>query len=230
MLVSNLEAKLTGTSKPDEWVVVGAHYDSTPGTPGADDNASGVAALLALAERLVNAPHPRTLVLVAYVNEEMPYSFADQMGSMRHAERLRAEGRNVVAMLSLETMGYFSDAPGSQNYPPGVGALFPDRGDFLAFVGNFGSRGLVRKVTGAFRGAAHLPSQGAALPAWVPGVGWSDHQSYWRSGYPAIMVTDTALFRNPHYHHESDLPPTVDVERLARAVTGLRAAIEDLLQ
>ena len=131
-------------------------------------------------------------------------------------------------MLSLESIGYFSEAPGSQRYPWPVGLFYPDRADFVAFVGNLRSRSLVRRAIGTFREGVQFPSEGAALPAGIPGVDWSDHWSFWESGYRAVMVTGTAVYRNPNYHHGSDQVATVDYERLARVTLGLRRVIEDL--
>jgi len=226
----NFEVELRGRELPDEIVVVGAHYDSAPGTPGADDNASGTAALIQLAWRLrlLAAPHRRTLRLVAFVNEEPPWFQTPDMGSWRYAKRSRERGEKIVAMLSLETIGYFSEQDGSQKYPPPLGFFYPSRGDFIGFVGNPGSKELVRSAIGAFRDHARFPSEGAAVPGVLPGVGWSDHWAFWQEGYPAIMVTDTAPFRNPHYHAATDTPDHMDFERMTRVVLGLEHVIAAL--
>ena len=228
--VSNLEAVLAGGARAKEVVVVGAHYDTAAGGPGADDNASGVASMLAIARALAasHAAPARTIRFVAFVNEEPPYFWNAEMGSLVYAKACRARGDDIVAMLSLETLGYFRDAPGSQKYPPIVSWFYPDRGDFIAFVGNLGSRGVVRAAIGTFRGAARFPSEGAAMPSFVTGVGWSDQWSFWQVGYPGVMVTDTAPFRNPNYHKASDLPDTLDYERLARVTEGLVAVVKKL--
>lgn len=224
----NLVAQIPGLESADEIVIVGAHYDTAPGTPGANDNASGVAALLALARALEGRRMPRTLRLVAFDTEEPPAFGTADMGSRHYARRCRQRRENVVAMLSLETLGYYDDAPGSQTYPPLVGALYPDRGDFLAVVGNLRSRALVRRVCAVFRGAAAFPCEGGALPSVLPGVGWSDHSSFWHAGYPAVMLTDTAPFRDPAYHTPGDTPERLDYPRLARVVDGVRAVVLDL--
>lgn len=225
----NLEVELTGRERPSEIVLVGAHYDSAPGTPGADDNASGTAALLQLAARLAaRGPFPRSVRLVAFVNEEPPHFQTADMGSWRHAKRARERGEQIVAMLSLESIGYFSDAEGSQKYPPPLGFFYPSRGDFIGFVGNPASKELLRRALGAFRERAGFPSEGAAVPGLLPGVGWSDHWAFWQEGYPAIMVTDTAPFRNPHYHAASDTPERVDFERLTRVVLGVEHVVAEL--
>lgn len=225
----NLSGAISGSSKPDEIVVVGAHYDTEPQTPGADDNASGVAALLALARQFAQAPRPaRTLRFVAFVNEEMPHFYTGNMGSFQAARESKQRGENVVAMLSLESIGYFSTTPGSQQYPPGLSWFYPTTGDFIAFVGNLASRALLRETMSAFRSRARVASEGAALPEMLPGVSWSDHWAYWKHGYPALMVTDTAPFRNPHYHRPSDTPDTLDTLRMTHVVLGLQAVIERL--
>jgi hypothetical protein len=230
--VVNVEAVLAGGAKAKEVVVVGAHYDTAAGAPGADDNASGVAALLAIARSLSASKHApaRTIRFVAFVNEEPPYFWNAEMGSLVYAKACKQHGDDVVAMLSLETLGYYRDAPGTQKYPPIVRWFYPDRGDFVAFVGNLGSRSLVREAVGAFRGAAAFPSEGAALPSFVTGVGWSDQWSFWQVGYPGVMVTDTAPFRNPHYHQMGDTPDTLDYERLARVTDGLVAVVKKLAE
>jgi hypothetical protein len=227
--VENLELTLPGTSRREEIVVLGAHYDSARGSPGANDNASGVAAALVLARALGEAPRARTLRVVLFPNEEPPYFQTEEMGSLVYARAGRARGDRIVAMLSLETMGYYSDEPGSQHYPPVIGAMYPDRGDFIAFVANPDSRPLLLDVVRLFRRHAAFPSEGAALSDLLPGVGWSDHWSFWQEDYPALMVTDTATFRDPHYHTSRDTPAHLDYDRLARVVVGLEAVVRELL-
>ena len=214
-MVRNLE---TGSGK----VVVGAHYDTVPGSPGADDNASAVAALIELARMRLPAR------FVAFANEEMPYFHTNEMGSQAWAQAARKRGDEVAAMLSLEMLGCYSDAPGSQRYPPGVAWLYPDRGNFIAFVGDMGARSLVRRAIGAFRRHAKFPSQGLAAPAIIEGVTRSDHWPFRLAGFPAIMVTDTAYNRNPHYHLPSDTPEKLDYLRMARVTLGVAAVIKEL--
>lgn len=226
--VANIETEIPGDQK--EIVVVGAHYDSVVGTAGANDNTTGVAALLELARMLRNRPLRRTVRFVFFVNEEPPYFQTAEMGSVVYARRSRARNENIVAMLSLETIGYYSNRPNSQMYPSGLGAFYPDRGNFIAFVANENSARLLRRSVRTFRHAAQFPSVGAAVPASVPGIGWSDHWSFWQQNYPAIMVTDTAVFRYPHYHLASDAPDKIDYESTARVITGIRAVVEDLAQ
>ena len=224
--VDNLEATLAGGK---EIVIVGAHYDSAPGAEGADDNGSGVVSMLALARAFAGKQPKRTLRFVAFVNEEPPHFWTSKMGSLVYAKECKARGDDIVAMLSLETLGYFRDEPGTQKYPPVVSWLYPDRGNFIGFVGNIGSRPLVRKAIGTFRENAAFPSEGAALPYFVTGVGWSDHWSFYEQGWQAIMVTDTAPFRNPNYHTPKDTPDTLDYDRLARVTSGLEAVVHALV-
>ncbi len=150
------------------------------------------------------------------------------MGSYAWAKRARASKEPIRAMFSLEMLGYYRDAPGSQRYPFPLGFFYPDRADFIAFVGDLGARGLVRESISAFRKQTPFPSQGVAAPGFVPGVTWSDHWSFRRHGYDAIMITDTAFNRNPNYHRASDTPDTLDYERMARLTLGLAAMLKDL--
>jgi Zn-dependent M28 family amino/carboxypeptidase len=225
----NLEVEIRGRLQPDEIVVIGAHYDSVTGSPGANDNASGVAAMLALARSWAGSEPGRTLRFVAFANEEPPYFQTSQMGSLVYARHCRAQGDNIVAMLSLETVGYYDTTERSQGYPFPLGLFYPDRGDFIGFVSNSRNRGLVRPCIETFRLHTAFPSQGGALPGWLPGIAWSDHWSFWQVGYPALMITDTAPFRYPHYHQASDTPDQLDYERLARVVTGLDHVVRALV-
>ena len=230
----NIEAELPGSqgtavSKPPSIILVGAHYDSVFGSPGANDNGSGVAAVLALARRFANAKPEHSLRFVAFVNEEPPYFLSDEMGSLFYARRCKERGDKIDAMISLETIGYFSDAPGSQTYPsPGLGIFYPKVGNFIGFVSNVHSRALLRRVVGLFRKHAKIPSEGAALPAFIPGVSWSDQRSFWQHGYPAIMVTDTAPFRYPYYHSSNDTPDKLDYDRFTLVVSGMEKVIQEL--
>lgn len=228
-VVANLETEVKGTTKAQEIVVIGAHYDSAPGTPGANDNASGVAALLELA-RLCASSHPaRTVRFVAFVNEEAPYFQGEEMGSVVYARRAKERREKIVGMMSLETIGYYSDQPGSQRYPAPLSHFYPDTGNFIGFVSNWNSQSLLRQVIGAFRrGGTKFPSEGVAAPAAIPGIGWSDQWSFWQEGYPALMVTDTAPFRYPHYHEPSDTPDRIEYDRMTRVVLGLVKVVEEL--
>ena len=187
---------------PIKTVLVGAHYDSALGTAGANDNGSGLVALArAWRADSQGARSDRSIRFVAFVNEEPPYSFTSRMGSVVHAKLAASGGERIVAMLSLETMGYFSDEPQSQKYPFPLSLLYPEQGNFIAFVGNVASRESGDERQSAFSATRpRFPSEGAALPERTTGVGWSDHASFWEAGYPALMVTDTAFFRYRHYH------------------------------
>jgi Zn-dependent M28 family amino/carboxypeptidase len=224
----NLEATLRGSGEANEIVVVGGHYDTAAGAPGADDNGSGVAAVLELARSLAGKPVTRTIRFVFFGTEEQPSFPTSAMGSRQYADAARARGDRIVAMLSIESIGYYDSNPGSQRYPFPLKLAYPDVGDFIGFVSNLRSGPLVRRAIATFRSAIPFPTQGAALPSWVPGVWWSDHWSFWRQGYRAIMITDTAPFRNPFYHTAQDTPDKLDYDRMARVVYGLEAVLADL--
>ena len=229
--VDIVAAKRRGAVSPGEFVVVGAHYDSVAGCPGANDNATGVVALLELAEAFSGAAPGRTLCFVAFSNEEPSFFQTPEMGSLHYARAARARGERIVAMLSLETIGAYSDTPGSQRYPlPLFGIFYPREANFIAFVGHFRSRVLVRQAVGTFRRYAVFPSEGTAAPAWIAGIGWSDHWAFWQHGYPAIMITDTALFRYPPYHTAEDTLDKIVYKRMARVVSGLRHVVGDLAE
>jgi Zn-dependent M28 family amino/carboxypeptidase len=223
--VSNIEATVPGTSNAAEIVLLGAHYDTVNGCPGANDNATGVAALLALARRFATRPHKRTIRFVAFVNEEPPFFRTARMGSVVYANAAKARGDRIVGMLSLETMGYYSDARGTQQYPAPVASFYPNVGNFIGFVSNVRSGRLLLKARRAFKQRTDFPVQAAAVPGGIPGVGWSDHWSFWQAGYPAMMVTDTAPFRYPFYHTPEDTPDKVSTEALAVVVDGLEHVV-----
>jgi len=205
-------------------LVIGAHYDSHRATPGADDNASGIAGLLELAHSLGQSGPARPVELVAYTLEEPPHFRSPHMGSVWHARALKEAGRDVELMLSLEMIGYFSDSPGSQAYPLAAMKLgYPDRGNFIALVGQFGDFGLSRSVKGVMAGASQLPVYSLNAPSLVQGVDFSDHRSYWAQGYPALMVTDTAFMRNANYHRAGDTFDKLDYKRMALVVQAVHA-------
>ena len=225
--VFNLIAELPGKTK--EIVLLGAHYDTAPGTPGANDNASGVALLLRLAQEMKGKKFNKTVQFVAFVNEEPPFFWTEQMGSFALAREYSKKGKKITAMISLETLGYYSDKEGSQCYPLGfLKWFYPTKGNFLGFVSDLRGMFLLRRVIYSFRKHAKLPSEGAALPGFIPGVSWSDHWSFSHHGYPAVMITDTAPFRYPHYHDASDTPDKLDYARMARIATGLAQVVKDL--
>jgi hypothetical protein len=226
--VYNIIAEKPGTPIREEIVLVGAHYDTVQGGPGANDNGSGIAALLELARLLADRELPWTLRFVAFVNEERPFAGSQEMGSVVDAQRAKERGDRIQAMIDLETIGYYSDTPGSQHYPFPLSWFYPSTGNFVGFVGNLASRKLVHSALRSFRRQTQFPAEGAAVPEWVKGVGWSDHSSFWQMGYPAIMVTDTAFFRYAHYHAASDTPDKLDYARTARVVVGLAHVLSDL--
>lgn len=225
-------------------IVVGAHYDShgdeiaaamnadgftaDSHTPGADDNASGVAGLIELAGMLGRQPPSQPVELVAYALEEPPYFRTQDMGSVWHARSLAEAKREVKLALSLEMIGYFNDAPGSQRYPvPMMRYLYSDRGDFIALVGRFGDFGEMRRAKALMSGASPLPTYSINAPASLPGIDFSDHRSYWPHGYPAVMVTDTAFFRNSNYHKAGDRYETLDYARMALVVQAVYALVQE---
>lgn len=224
MHCENLEASLEG-SGADGIIVVGAHYDTVPGSPGADDNASGVAALIEILRALRPLALRTTVKLVAFVNEEPPFFYSRQMGSSVYARAARRREDDIRLMLSLEMLGCYSSAPRSQTYPPLLRWFYPDRGDFIAFVSNLRSRRALDAVVRAFRSCSDFPVERLASPSFVPGVAWSDQVSFWHAGYPALMVTDTAFYRYPHYHRATDTPEKIAYGEMARVVDGLSKAI-----
>lgn len=232
VMVRNLQVTVPSHTAPGQRViVVGGHYDSAPGTPGANDNASGTAAVLELARSLktLGEVAQSDVMFVLYTNEEPPYFHTRLMGSQVHAKALKAQGVEVTAMLSLETMGYYSDQKGSQKYPsPLLNPLYPSEGNFIGFIATPQDLGFLRRVVRSFRTHTAFPSQGIAAPRFVPGIDYSDHASYIDQGYPALMVTDTAPLRYPHYHSRNDTPDKLNYERLARVVTGLELVIREL--
>ncbi len=227
--VANIEVELTGISRPKAIIIVGAHYDAVPGAPGANDNGSGVAAILELADRFKDKSFQHTVRFLAFVNEEPPNSMTGNMGSYVYAKKIAEDKENIIAMFSLETIGYFSDETGSQHYPPFFNLFYPKKGNFIAFVSNLGSRGLVTKSIRSFREHSTFPSEGIAAPAFIPGISWSDHWSFWKHGYPAIMITDTAPYRYPAYHTSEDTPEKVDYEKMVYVVKGIEKMIQEFL-
>jgi hypothetical protein len=221
----NLVATLTGAGRPQQVVVIGAHYDTAEEAPGADDNASGVAGVLELARIFAGTPQARTVRFVFFPNEEPPSFPTAAMGSRHYATAARKSNEQIVAMFSIESIGYYDTEKGSQRYPFPLNLAYPDVGDFIGFVSNLKSRPLLHRAIGAFRAHATFPTQGAAAPSWVPGVWWSDHWSFWREGYAAIMITDTAPYRYPFYHTPQDTPDKLDYDRMARVVDGLRHVV-----
>ena len=225
---SNLIAELPGTTIPEEIIVVGAHYDSVPGCPAANDNGSGVAAILEMARMMQHDNPRRTVRFVAFVNEEPPFFHTGEMGSMVYAKRCKDRGEKIVGMISVETIGCYSNEKGSQKYPFPFSLFYPSTGNFIAFVANNDSRTWLYDCIRSFRTNTQFPSEGAAMPDNITGVGWSDQWSFWQVGYPGLMVTDTAPFRYAHYHEPSDTPDKIDYDRTARVVVGLTRVVREL--
>lgn len=226
--VANVIAQKQGDT--DEKLILGAHYDTVIGTLGADDNASGVAALLELARLLKDSQHRATIKFIAYVNEEPPYFQTEEMGSFVSAELSAKRREKVLGMISLECIGFFSDAANSQKYPAPLKYFYPDQGNFVSFVGNRASRTLVKRSIEAFRRANVLPSEGASLPEVIREIGFSDQWSYWIRGYKALMVTDTAHLRNPNYHTMQDTADSLDYDRMSRVVEGMLQVSHELAE
>jgi len=220
-------------------LIVGAHYDShgdtnnssgytrETHTPGADDNASGVAGLIELSRLLGSKKQNRPIELVAYTLEEPPHFRTEHMGSVWHAQSLKTAKRDVQLMLSLEMIGYFSDEPDSQDYPvPAMASLYSDRGNFIALVGKLSNFGATRKAKALMSGATNLPVYSINAPPLVPGIDFSDHQSYWNEGFPALMVTDTAFLRNKNYHQAGDTYERLDYLRMSKVVQAVYAVTQ----
>jgi len=212
-------------------LVIGAHYDVCGEQPGADDNASGVAGLIELA-RMFGRNQPEVahrIELALWPLEEPPNFRTSAMGSAIHANSLELRGADVRGMISLEMIGYFSDEKGSQSFPaPGMSLLYSSRGDAIVVVGNSSSWWFTRRVKARMAGSAELRVRSMNAPAFVPGVDFSDHLNFWQHGWRAVMITDTAFYRNPNYHKITDTPDTLDYERMAQVVTGVYAAITTL--
>jgi hypothetical protein len=228
ILAMNVSVSVPGGERGDELVVVGAHYDSAEGSPGADDNASGAAAVLALARHYKNLHPSRSLRFVEFVNAEPPYYETDNMGSVRYAKALAARSERVVAMLGIDNIGYYSDAPGSQHYPIALAPRFPRVGRFVAFNGQGASDLLLHRVVTTFRERASIPAEAVELPANMKDADWSDTWSFRQFGFPAVAVSDTGAFRYPHYRTAQDTPEKLDYGRMARVVAGLEGVIDQL--
>jgi len=226
---SNIIAEIPGSEKKNEIIVIGAHYDTVPHSPGANDNASGVAVLLSLAGELAGSNPNRTIRFVAFANEEPPFFQTSDMGSYAYALRSREQNENITAMIALDGLGYFDDAPNSQHYPlPGLGFAYPNSADFIGLVTRLRDLPLLGQVSAGFKEKNLVPTESAALPGFLPGVNWSDHWAFWQHGYPAILITDTLLFRDPFYHTPNDTPDRLNYENMARVTSALAHAVMDL--
>jgi Zn-dependent M28 family amino/carboxypeptidase len=227
---ANLEVSRPGTTRAGEIILLGAHYDSVRNCPGANDNGSGVAALLEIARRFADLKPALTVRFVAFVNEEPPFFLTRRQGSAVYAKAARARGDDIRLMVSLETLGYYSDAPGSQRYPPLFRYFYPNRGNFLGLVSDLRSRGIVRRVAKAFRDNCDFPLEHTAALRWIPGIAWSDHLPFWRQGYPALMATDTAFYRYRYYHTAHDTPDKLTYPAFGRATEALGSCFAALAE
>jgi Zn-dependent M28 family amino/carboxypeptidase len=224
----NIIVTLKGTKEPDKVIIVGAHYDSVIGSPGADDNASGVAGLLELARLMRKEKPDKTIKFIAFTNEEPPFFHSGQMGSRVYAREAKRRKEKIEAMICLEMIGYFRYEKNSQSYPFPLNFFYPNTGNFIAVVGNIASKELVNKVTYIFKKHSKFPIESIATFSIVPGIDFSDHASFWLYGYKAVMITDTAFYRNPNYHSHTDLPHTLNYKDLAEVVRGLYYVIMKL--
>ena len=226
---SNIIVSIPGVKYPDETVIIGAHYDTVYGTPGADDNASAVAVLLEVCRALKSISPGRTLKLIFFFLEEPPVFRTEHMGSYVYAKEAKARNENIKAMICLEMVGYYSDKKDGQTFPlPLMSMMFSTTPNFIAVVGNLKSRNLVDKVKNSLLKVSPIPVETLTSVSFVPGVDLSDHRSFWEMGYPAVMITDTAFYRNPNYHTENDTIDTLDFNTMADLLKGLLQAAKDL--
>jgi Zn-dependent M28 family amino/carboxypeptidase len=224
----NYIAEKRGSTQPEEIIVVGAHYDTVPGSPGADDNATGVAALLELARMLRHVDLPKTVRFVAFANEEHPGGTWESMGSYAYARSCHERKENIIAMLSLEMLGCYSSAQDSQKYPSPLNLFYPKVANFIAFVANSKSRMLVKQCVKVFRKSMKFPCEGAAAPESIKDIARSDHWAFWQFGYPGLMVTDTSNFRYQFYHQAEDTPDKLDFISFTTVVVGLSHIVCDI--
>lgn len=225
----NIEAAIAGGTAAGEIIVIGAHYDTVEGTPGADDNGSAVAVLLEMCRLMKGCTPARTIKFVFFSLEERPAFATRSMGSEVYARREKESGADIRGMICLEMVGYYSDRPGGQTIPvPLMGKGISTTPDFIGVIGNSDSRELVAQVRKSIESASRVPVESLVASGMIPGVDFSDHRSFWRMGYEAVMVTDTAFYRNPNYHTSRDTIETLDFEKMADLLGGLVRAAEDL--
>ena len=224
--VANVEATFLGTKIPEDIIVVGAHYDTVRNSPGANDNASGVALLMAVAGHLKVNPPERTVRVVFFVNEEWPFSFGIQMGSNVYAKRCKARRDRIVAMIAVDSIGSYSNEKGSQRYPAMVGWSLPSKGNFVAFGSDLKNRPLLDLVVALFQKQCRFPSIGAATDS--PMAARSDHAPFWWRGYPAILMSDTSEFRDANYHRPTDTPQHLNYDDMARMADGFLRTVQEL--
>lgn len=211
----------------EEYILIGAHYDSCF-NPGADDNASGIAGLLELARLLKKESLKTNIMFVAFTNEEPPFFQTDKMGSRVFVRTLQEKDIKIKAMIVLEMIGFYSEKEFSQKYLPLLGSFYPNKGNFIALVGNFKSKDLVDFIHKDFKKNRYFPMEAIVAPDFVPGINFSDHASFWEAGIPAVMITDTAYLRNQNYHSAGDTIEKLNFEKMARVVMGLKESIVNL--
>jgi Zn-dependent M28 family amino/carboxypeptidase len=229
-LSHNVIAEFPGSETPNNVWLAGAHYDTVATTPGADDNASAVAILLEMAREFAERQGKETLRFVFFTNEEMPYFSTKSQGAMVHAAGCQEQGEKIQLMASLEMLGYYSNEPGSQKYPIGVGKGLPDTGNFVAFVGTKKNTERLNSLVSVFKANTHVPTQMLATPIWTPSLIRSDHFAFVLHKMPAVLITDTADFRNPNYHSENDTPNTLNYTIMAGVTLGLVEAFAGMAQ
>lgn len=218
----NIVAEKKGNLEPDKIIVIGAHFDTVWLSPGADDNASGIAVLLELAHIMAKYDTDNTIRFVAFTNEEQPFANTELMGSRVEAVNSARKQENIDVMFSLEMLGFYSSEPGSQHYPSPLNWFYPDTADFIAMISNISSAQSLLSALHEYRKQATFPMQGLIMSEkLVPDIRRSDHAQYWDVGYPAIMITDTAFYRNPYYHTVGDLPRMLDYRSMANVTLGL---------
>jgi hypothetical protein len=218
---SNLEIEIKGRKRPSEIVIISAQYDTLPDSPGANNNGSGIAILFQLSQLLKKHAPERTLRLLNFVNEEDPFFETEMMGSYQYAKRCHQRGEEIRVMLSLDALGIYKDEPGSQRLPFPFSLFYPDRGNFLAFIGNLYSRKYVKETTKGFKKGSSFPIQAGVVPEWAKGAAWADHSSFWKFGYPGIMVTDTGGFRSSSHTTKEDTMEKLNFEAMSRIVIGM---------
>jgi Zn-dependent M28 family amino/carboxypeptidase len=225
---SNLEVTRAGDKHPDRIVLLGAHYDSSSGCPGANDNASGIAALLEVSRTLRQMQLKCSLRFVAFANQAPPFFGTEEMGSWVYTHHARQRGDDIRAAVILETLGYYSDAPASQLAPAPLSLVCPSRGNFVAMVSNLRSMGVSRRFTRAFRHHSSFPCQQVSAPQILPGIAASDQSPFWLNGYKAFVITDTARYRYPFYHSAKDTPDKIDCNSIGAVSDGIVKALLEL--
>lgn len=218
---SNLEIEIRGRKLPSEIIIISAQYDTLPDSPGANNNGSGMAILFQLSQLLRKHTPDRTLRLLNFVNEEDPFFGTEMMGSYQYAKRSHQLREDIKVMLSMDALGIYKDEPGSQRLPFPFSMFYPNRGNFLAFIGDFSSRKYMIETTRGFKKGSSFPIEAGVVPKWAKGAAWSDHSSFWKFGYPGIMVTDTGGFRSPSHTTKEDTMEKLNFEAMSRIVVGM---------